>query len=54
VEKLGLSIEESLRMASLYPASLIKDKKLGELSVGAAASLLIFDDAFVVKKVISA
>ena len=54
VEKLGLSLEESLRMASLYPASLINDKKLGELSVGAAASLLIFDDAFVVKKVISA
>jgi N-acetylglucosamine-6-phosphate deacetylase len=54
VEKLGLSLEESLRMASLYPASLIKDKKLGELSAGAVASLMIFDDAFVVKKVISA
>lgn len=44
VEHLNLSIEESLRMASLYPASLVKEKKLGEISPGAQASFVIFNN----------
>lgn len=52
VEKLKLSLEESLRMASYYPAKLVKDKKLGELVKGADASLLIFDSSYKVIKVI--
>lgn len=52
VEHLQLSLEESLRMASLYPARLVTDKKLGELVPGAEASLVIFNDAFEVLKVV--
>lgn len=54
VEQLGLSLEESLRMATIYPASLLPGKKIGVLEKGAVASMVIFDDAFTVKKVIIA
>lgn len=52
VEQLGLTLEESLRMATLYPASLINDKKLGVFEKGAEASLVIFDENFNLKKTV--
>ena len=54
VQQLGLSLEESLRMASMYPASLISDKKMGVLEKGAEASLVIFDEGYSIKKVTAA
>ena len=51
VQQLGLSLEESLRMASIYPASLISDKKIGVLEKGAEASLVIFDKGYSIIKV---
>jgi N-acetylglucosamine-6-phosphate deacetylase len=52
-ELLGLPLEESLRMASVYPASLIRGRKIGVLEKGAEASLVIFDESFVIKKVVA-
>lgn len=43
VEKMGLDLEEALRMASTYPASLLKDKKRGLLAPGYEADLVHFD-----------
>jgi N-acetylglucosamine-6-phosphate deacetylase len=44
VENLGISLEESLRMASTYPGSLIRHRKIGVLEKGAEAVAVIFDD----------
>lgn len=41
---LGLSLEESLRMAGTYQSVFIKDRKIGVLEKGAEASLVILDD----------
>lgn len=51
VENLGISLEESIRMATLYPASFVKNKKIGSLEKGAEASLVIFDDRYIIRKV---
>lgn len=53
VEHLGLSLEESLRMATAYPASLLTGKKIGALEKGAEASIIIFDDSFIIKKIMA-
>ena len=54
VEQLGLSLDESLRMATVYPASLLSGKKIGVLEKEAEASLVIFNESFTIKKVIAA
>ncbi|QJX47461.1 N-acetylglucosamine-6-phosphate deacetylase [Hymenobacter taeanensis] len=44
VEHVGLSLDESLRMASLYPARVIgQDDKLGLLQEGCTADFFLFD-----------
>ncbi|TGD83096.1 N-acetylglucosamine-6-phosphate deacetylase [Hymenobacter wooponensis] len=44
VEHVGLSLEESLRMATLYPARVIGlDDRLGQLREGYAADFFLFD-----------
>lgn len=52
VQQVGISLEESLRMASLYPADLIERKDLGRLQTGATANILVFDADFQVKKLV--
>lgn len=45
VEKLGVPLEEALRMASLYPAQMLNlDHELGRLAPGYRASFLAIDD----------
>jgi N-acetylglucosamine-6-phosphate deacetylase len=44
VQHVGLSLEESLRMATLYPARVIgQDDRLGQLREGFAADFFLFD-----------
>ena len=51
VEKVGLELEEALRMASLYPAQFLKlDKKLGRIANGFQADLVLIDDNLVVQQ----
>lgn len=50
VQHLGLSLEETLRMCTLYPARAIGvEDKLGSIAVGKVANLAIFDNQFKVK-----
>lgn len=44
VEHLGLSLEESLKMAGTYQAKFIRDKKIGVIESGAEASFVILDE----------
>ncbi|HEV2833434.1 MAG TPA: N-acetylglucosamine-6-phosphate deacetylase [Hanamia sp.] len=46
VEKVGISLEEALRMASTYPAQLIKAPDLGKIEAGCKANLTIFSKDF--------
>lgn len=52
VENLGISLEESLKMATSYPASLITDKDIGVIKEGAKARLVVFDEQFSLLKFI--
>lgn len=50
VDHLGLSLEEALRMAALYPASFLGlEDRLGRIAPGYEADLVLFDDDFTVK-----
>ncbi len=51
VRHAGISLEEALRMATLYPAQLIHAKDRGRIEAGAKADLVIFDKEFSVKDV---
>jgi N-acetylglucosamine-6-phosphate deacetylase len=52
VEKVGISLEESLRMASLYPARVAGlSHQLGRIEVGFAADFVIFNDNWQVQMV---
>lgn len=54
VKKIGISLEESLRMASLYPAIVAgKDLESGKLLPGYKADMVVFDDSFEIKEVIT-
>ena len=45
VEKVGIPLEEALRMASLYPARVVGlDKHLGKIEVGFKADFIILDE----------
>lgn len=53
VNEVGTPLEEALRMASLYPAQVMRlDKKYGRIEKGFAAEFVLFDEAFKVKQVI--
>ena len=51
VRHAGIPLEEALRMATLYPASLIGAEDLGKISEGYLANLVIFDKQYAVKHV---
>lgn len=46
VSKAGISLEEGLRMASTYPAELLKGNKVGLIKAGYDANIIVFDDQF--------
>lgn len=53
VQRVGIPVDEALRMATLYPARAIQvDAFLGQLASGYVANLAIFDDAFTVSAVV--
>jgi N-acetylglucosamine-6-phosphate deacetylase len=47
----GISLEEALRMATTYPAQLLKDKQLGKIEKGCLANFVVFDDALELQRV---
>lgn len=47
----SISLEEALRMASLYPADLIGRKDIGRIETGCVANLILFDAGFNLKQV---
>jgi N-acetylglucosamine-6-phosphate deacetylase len=48
VEKVGISLEESLRMASLYPARIIHlERQFGRIKKGFSADFIVFDERFI-------
>ena len=50
-EKVGVSLEEALRMASLYPAQMLQiDHERGSLLPGSRADIVCFDSQFKVKQ----
>ncbi len=54
VEHVGISLDESLRMASTYPARLLSDDtKLGRIETGYNASFVVFDNNLDIKKVVN-
>ncbi|GAB2957790.1 N-acetylglucosamine-6-phosphate deacetylase [Hymenobacter coalescens] len=54
VEQVGLSLEESLRMATLYPARVLGlEQQLGRLAPGYEAALCAFDADFVPRAVVT-
>ena len=52
VTKIGIPLEESIRMATLYPARLLKRDDIGVLQTGAMANVLVFDQDFQVQQVV--
>lgn len=46
VTKVGIPLEESLRMASTYQAELLKGRKLGLLKAGYDANIIVFDNQY--------
>ena len=52
VERVGISLDEALRMASAYPAKLMNLKNNGKINQGYKADLVIFDENFEVNLVI--
>ena len=51
VRHAGIPLEEALRMATSYPASLIGANHLGRIAAGATADLVIFDENYTVRGV---
>lgn len=53
VNRAGISLEEALRMASTYPASLLKSTlRRGKIAKGHVAEFVVFDEALTIKEVI--
>ena len=53
VRHAGIPLLEAVRMASLYPARVLKrDHELGQVKAGYLADLTVFDDSFVVRGVV--
>lgn len=54
VQHAGIPLEEALRMASAYPAQLLKTNvPLGKIEAGYAAEFVVFNDALEVKEVVT-
>ncbi|MFC3199653.1 N-acetylglucosamine-6-phosphate deacetylase [Parapedobacter deserti] len=51
VRHAGIPLAEALRMASLYPASLIGAQALGRVHAGTTANLVVFDHHYAIKQV---
>jgi N-acetylglucosamine-6-phosphate deacetylase len=51
VEKVGISIDEALRMGSTYPARLMGFSDVGKIKGGYKADLVVFDKDFEIKEV---
>lgn len=51
VEKVGIPLDEAIRMATTYPARLVERKDIGHLEGEAKANVLVFDQHYNVKKV---
>ncbi|MGL6260984.1 N-acetylglucosamine-6-phosphate deacetylase [Vibrio sp. WXL210] len=50
VERVGIALDEALRMATLYPARAINvDNQLGQIKQGMVANLTVFDDHFCIQ-----
>jgi N-acetylglucosamine-6-phosphate deacetylase len=49
VEKVGIPLDEALRMASTYPAQLIQAKNIGNIEVDSRANLVVFSKDFRMK-----
>jgi N-acetylglucosamine-6-phosphate deacetylase len=53
VEQVNISLEESLRMASTYPAEVLNlNHRLGKIKPDYQANMVIFDNDFVVKGIV--
>lgn len=50
-ERAGIDLDESLRMAGMYPAAFLKDRKLGRIAHGYEAAFVLFDDNWKVQQV---
>ncbi|HUX84893.1 MAG TPA: N-acetylglucosamine-6-phosphate deacetylase [Chitinophagaceae bacterium] len=54
VTEIGISLEESLRMASTYPARVIhREKEFGKLLPGCRADIVVFDGEYQVRELIT-
>ena len=51
VEQVGIPLDEAIRMATLYPATLINRTDIGSLQVGSLANVLVFNSDFTVHSV---
>ncbi len=51
VEKVGIPLEEAIRMASSYPANLIERTDIGNLNNGSLANVLVFNENYEVQHV---
>jgi len=51
VEKVGIPLDESIRMATSYPAKLLGCDDIGTLRAGAKANILVFNAAYEVESV---
>jgi N-acetylglucosamine-6-phosphate deacetylase len=53
VQHAGIELEEALRMASVYPAKVIGNDKIGRIAIGSAADIIVFDKELSLKQVFS-
>jgi len=54
IEHIGINLKESLRMASTYPALVMSlDKEIGKIQNGYQSKMVIFNDQFIIKEIIS-
>jgi N-acetylglucosamine-6-phosphate deacetylase len=51
VENVGISIEEALRMASEYPAKVMRISEKGKIAPGYKADLVVFDKDYNIEHV---
>lgn len=52
VNHAGIDLEEALRMATLYPATVIGEPLLGRITAGCKANILLFSPDFEIKQVL--
>jgi N-acetylglucosamine-6-phosphate deacetylase len=52
VQKVGIPLDEAIRMATLYPANLLNRGDIGNLNHGSMANVIVFNDDFKLEQVI--